>query len=186
MHERIGLVGRKGHGKDTVAQFLVEQYGFRRFAFADPIKDMLHAGLGVPYAVLHGDADLKERIDPRYGVSVRHMLTTLGTEWGRAYVSDDVWVRIALGRIVEFESERGRQRWVASDVRFENEAAALRDAGFVLVRVVRPEYVTMTRECESHRSETDGDKILVDMVVENASTVQALHLGLTALLHGVV
>ena len=37
----IGLTGYARSGKDTVASILVEDYGFTRVAFADPIRDLL-------------------------------------------------------------------------------------------------------------------------------------------------
>jgi dephospho-CoA kinase len=38
----IGLSGYAQSGKDTVAKVLVEKYGYRRVAFADPIRDLLY------------------------------------------------------------------------------------------------------------------------------------------------
>lgn len=35
----VALSGWKGSGKDLVAEYLVEKYGFTRIAFADPLKD---------------------------------------------------------------------------------------------------------------------------------------------------
>ena len=37
---KIGLVGKAGTGKDTVAAYLVAVYGFRKFAFADKLKEI--------------------------------------------------------------------------------------------------------------------------------------------------
>ena len=39
----IGLSGYASSGKDTVAQFLIEEHGFEKIAFADPIRNMLLA-----------------------------------------------------------------------------------------------------------------------------------------------
>ena len=38
----IGLSGYARSGKDTVAETLVNEYGFKRVAFADKIKDLLY------------------------------------------------------------------------------------------------------------------------------------------------
>lgn len=37
----IGLAGKRGHGKTTVAQWLVERHGFRRMRFAAPLKEAI-------------------------------------------------------------------------------------------------------------------------------------------------
>lgn len=39
----IGLIGAPGSGKDTIAEFLVKNKGFRKYAFADRIKKEYYA-----------------------------------------------------------------------------------------------------------------------------------------------
>ena len=46
MNLTIAFVGPVGSGKDMVAQYLVAQHGFRRFAFADRIKQEYYAASG--------------------------------------------------------------------------------------------------------------------------------------------
>ena len=36
----IGIIGKKGSGKDTVSDYLVENHLFHKLAFADPIKQV--------------------------------------------------------------------------------------------------------------------------------------------------
>lgn len=68
----------------------------------------------------------------------RQFLQRLGTEWGRQRISTELWVeawRCALG---ESAAEHfGDILAVADDVRFENEAAAIRAEGGIIVRVER-------------------------------------------------
>ena len=79
----IGLTGRAGCGKDTIASFLCEAHGFVQIALADPLRDGLKAMLGVTDEQLHR-RDLKEAPIDWIGRSPRELLQTLGTEWGRA------------------------------------------------------------------------------------------------------
>ena len=37
----IGFLGKKGIGKDTSAKLLIEEYNFTRYAFGDPVKDVV-------------------------------------------------------------------------------------------------------------------------------------------------
>lgn len=119
----IGIAGPARCGKDTVADLLLARHpDWRKASFADPIKEMLKAGLGLSDAQLWGDD--KDRVDPRYSVSPRYMLQTLGTEWGRELVHRDLWVlameqRIGNGLIIP-------------DVRFPNEAAFVRKHGVLI------------------------------------------------------
>ena len=39
----IGIVGKKGSGKDTAGEYLIEKYGYVRFAFADKVKEVASA-----------------------------------------------------------------------------------------------------------------------------------------------
>lgn len=47
----ILLSGWAGSGKDAVAAVLTGQFGFRRFAFADPLKEAVAAATGFPAAM---------------------------------------------------------------------------------------------------------------------------------------
>jgi len=92
----IGLTGPAGSGKDTVARLLCEQHGFVQMAFADPLRAMLKAGLGLTDEELHR-RDLKEAPLEWLGKSPRQLLQTLGTEWGRQHVHPHLWLELAPG-----------------------------------------------------------------------------------------
>ena len=40
-HRILGITGKKGSGKDTTAEYLIERYGYIRFAFGDKVKEVL-------------------------------------------------------------------------------------------------------------------------------------------------
>lgn len=44
----VGLTGLKNVGKDTAAQYLIDNYGFQRFAFGDAIYEEVAAAFGIP------------------------------------------------------------------------------------------------------------------------------------------
>jgi hypothetical protein len=120
----IGLNGQARSGKDTVADFLVEHYGFVKVALADPIKRAAMEWWDFTEEQLWGD--LKEEPDERYPVphrlvsqggrvakcaacgwdtegadkqcylTPRHALQQVGTEVGRL-IDGDVWVRYTMG-----------------------------------------------------------------------------------------
>ena len=127
----IGLTGRAGSGKDTVARFLCEAHGFVQIALADPLRDGIKAMLGVTDEQLH-NRDLKEANIDWLGKSPRELLQTLGTEWGREQVAPDLWLRVAARRIASIKSSPPCLHVagiVVSDIRFENEAEWLRAQG---------------------------------------------------------
>lgn len=147
----IGLIGRAGAGKSTVSAFLEHAFAFEQVAFADPIFAMVMA--------LFQDCDvtenwamervLKEKPVPVLGLSYRRLAQTLGTEWGRQVLGDDLWVRIAAHKVRQ--ALQLDLSVVISDVRFPNEAAWITGMGGVLVRVQRPDVERVhPHESESH------------------------------------
>lgn len=122
----LGLAGPARAGKDTVADHLVKAHGFARLAFAGPLRDMLVHGLGIPRARLDGP-DKETPID-WIGKSPRQLMQTLGTEWGRQLVADDLWINIARQRARNL-MRAGVTRIVFTDCRFPNEQAFLYGIG---------------------------------------------------------
>ena len=159
----IGIVGLAGSGKDTIAAELCASRGFVRISLADPIKVACQQWFGWDREVLWGPSPLRETPDPAWaGLTPRRALQQLGTEWGRA-MHPDVWVRLAIRRAREYD------RVVIPDVRFENEAAAIRAACGVVWRVVRPGLVAAEHESESGQS-----AIRADWTIDNAGPVAGL------------
>jgi hypothetical protein len=135
----IGLTGPAGSGKDTVAFFL---NGFQRCALADPIRMGLSAIFELPPNTWN-DRETKEKVIPFIGRSPRQLMQTLGTEWGRRHVSPDIWLDLMLRRWEEIKLQPVA-RMVVTDVRFDNEAAAIINVGGTVWRVVRPDVAAVS------------------------------------------
>lgn len=151
----IGLMGAAGAGKDTVATMVREHHPrlVRVDACANPLYDGLATMLGVSPEYLR-DRNAKEMPHSRLGVSPRVMLQTLGTEWGRNTISPDIWIDLALERHHERLRRSPYIVTILTDIRFTNEAEALRKAGGRLVHVIRPDVAPV----ETHVSETAIDR----------------------------
>jgi hypothetical protein len=162
----LGLCGAANSGKNTVAQLLPAT---RVIAFADPLYFGLASILGVTVETLQ-DRDFKEAVIPWIGKSPRQMLQTLGTEWGRGMVCDDLWVKIARRRIEEACRFVEFPFVVVTDVRFDNEAEVVREMGGEVWMVERPGAST----CVPHESEKGISGHLVSRRIVNAGTLPAL------------
>jgi len=165
----IALIGPKRSGKSEVAKVLGWN-GFTCVKFAQPLKDMLLSLPGVTNA--HVEGDLKEKPSDIFnGKTVRHVMQTLGTEWGRTCIDENIWLSLWKSKI-----ERLR-RVVTDDCRFLNEAKAVKDLG--------GEIWEMRREglkYEGHSSETEMAKIEPDVVIHNNGTIYDLTLAVNAVL----
>ena len=163
VHEKIiGIVGFKGSGKSHVSAFLQSNYGFQPFSFASPIKRMLQA-MEIPDEYLYGAK--KEEIIPWLGVTGRHLMQTLGTDWGRMMISQTIWTNT----LIPSANFNNAGRIVVDDVRFLNEAQALREKGGKIWRVIRPGC-----DGDNHSSETEGAEIEADFDIYNVGTMEEL------------
>ncbi|MFI2242386.1 deoxynucleotide monophosphate kinase family protein [Streptomyces chrestomyceticus] len=142
----IALMGRARSGKDTVGARLEARYNYVPLAFADPLKDtVLEIDPWVVYDLgeFGGKQSIRlsdliehvgwERAKDEY-YEVRRLLQSTGQS-----IRDrdpDYWLRLMLSR-VDTARNLGRPV-VLTDVRYPNEADALKRLGFRLVRVERP------------------------------------------------
>lgn len=163
----IGIVGKAGAGKDSIADHLIKEYGFQKMSFAAPLKSLVQDLFDMTPDQLH--TEQKENIDKRYGMTPRWLLQYLGTDVFRNLYPEiwcDYLVR-AYERLYRHAKEkRGTvmPRVVVSDVRFLNEAAAILGADGYVWRVVclnNPKATTLGGD-HGHASEMEQDKITVE------------------------
>ncbi len=160
----IGLCGPARSGKDEAARPLIAR-GFRRIAFADPLKRGCREMFGLTDQQLWG-AD-KDAVDEFWGCTPRHILQQVGTECMRQGFRDDIWIKA-------FERQiRGGGDWVVTDVRFPNEGLAIQMLGGVVWSIDRPDGPTI--KTTAHTSETSISRVKHDAVLRNHGTIEDLH-----------
>lgn len=168
----VGLSGYAQVGKDTVANYLVEQYGFIKVSFADPIREALYrldpriridefSAASLASAVDHmGWEEVK-----RLSSDARDLLQRLGTEVGREMFGKDFWVNQGLLRAREHDNV------VFADTRFVNEAEAIKDAGGQVWRITKPDHGPVN----GHPSEVALDDYNFDWYIPNYTGIDELH-----------
>lgn len=130
----IGLSGVARSGKDTSGLILYHNIGHSKVhSFALPLKQGIKTMFGIDVFSPEW-ADRKEEIIPELGKSLRDMMQTLGTEWGRQMVHPDVWV-YATKQV--YDSLPGGSTMILTDVRFQNEADWIRSVDGIIVRLER-------------------------------------------------
>ena len=175
----IGLVGPAGAGKDTVADHLCRYFGFVRASFAAAPREMLEAlvsYVGEDYAWLH-ERHLKEMPLPVVRASYRHLMQTLGTEWGRDLIDGELWVRCLEAHLGLRGPAASRapvhDRIVVTDVRYANEADMIERHGGTLVGVTRPQALAVRR----HSSEQHVGTLWGRCTTMLVNDVSLFHLG---------
>jgi len=173
----IAFSGRKGAGKTTAANALVEERGYERLRFAGPMKEMVavllrRLGYTEDATQKMVDGPLKESEVGELRCTPRHLLQTIGTEWGRQQVREDLWAVVTL--------QEARQRMqdgtdvVIDDCRFPNEAEMIREAGGRVVELYRMRTEGSRAEMDTHASEQAIHLVDGDQVIHNNGTIGAL------------
>lgn len=195
----IGMTGLARSGKDTVADYLVKEYGFVKMSLAGPLKEMarrIDPIIGydleaIEYKGNFGEAVRRDLTDvtpvrlvdaldrlgedevkarfPEY----RNFLVKLGTD-GIRHVDDSFWIDLAMSGI-EDELMGGSGRVVVTDVRFQNEADAIITqgwGGFTSSRLWNVDRPGLTRDGSS--TEALAGKLGEDVVIHNDGTLLKL------------
>lgn len=169
----LGLLGYAQHGKDSTADVLETQLGYKRYAFADQLRlavatldPFLPTGIRYNQLMESQGYELAKK-----NPEVRRLLQVMGTEVGRDIFGEDVWTS-ALGRKLAREKP---DLAVVTDVRFPNEAEFIRDLGGELVHVSRPGFdsgVGTMHASEAHVAALADE---ADLFIYNNGTLQDLH-----------
>lgn len=150
----IGLTGKKQSGKSTAAQYIKETYGAVRLNFKD----------GLIAELIQNFPDLLKYYQHQYGVldvedlfiakepPIRFLMQNYGTEVRRhdnPHYWVDQWKLRATGNVV------------VDDVRFINEANAVKEKGGIIIRIERPDM----ESTDTHQSEMEMDSIIPDFTI---------------------
>lgn len=170
----IGLVGWTECGKDSLADVLEERHGWNRVAFADAMKEMLLA-IDPCYK---GSLELLEQRKRLLMFDTREKLQNLGK-----YMRDqdeDYWIYEAglrYGALEGVDPDRLlapelNTPLLFTDVRYLNEAIAVKDAGGTLVHIDRPGCGPINdHESESQTAECIA---MADISISNTDTIEHL------------
>lgn len=142
MRQVIAFIGPRGCGKSTAAKHLTNNYGYTRHFFAKPIKEMVKC-LGLTEE--HVNGKLKEMpTDLLLGKSPRWAQQSIGTEWGRELIGENIWVQA-------WHNTMPEGNIVCDDLRFPNELEMVRSMNAIVIRVDRPGVkLTLEHESEAH------------------------------------
>lgn len=174
----IGLAGAAGAGKSTAAAAIWKMTHTRErqthiVKMAGPLKDMMRAMYdytGVDWHQVEEriEGALKEVTDPILGgVTPRIAMQRLGTDWGRKMIHPDLWTSLWQHRVRYLADQyAGNLLVVTDDVRFPNEAAAVKELGGVVIGVLGNRG-SLQGGAADHESERGLKAADVDAIVVN-------------------
>jgi|SaaInlV_165m_DNA_3_1040750.scaffolds.fasta_scaffold00293_9 hypothetical protein len=142
----IGLVGLKGCGKDTVADYFLAQHdNWIKGSFADSLKDTCACVFGWDRELLEGSIhksrEWREKVDTWWadrldkpGFTPRVALQLVGTDLWRDQFHDDIWLLSFEKKLLDIQ-----ENVIITDCRFPNEIELIKRLEGKIVRVKRGE-----------------------------------------------
>jgi hypothetical protein len=192
----IGIHGAKQTGKDTAANHLISNFAFERLAWADKVKEALAVIFDLDLQIFHGTDEEKNQttwirwsdLDDEMGalqslgkfmhkdfITYRELMQLFGTDVMRAWMPK-IWVMTAMRNL------NPKQDYVVSDVRFFNEASAIkRHENGWLIKIKRP-----GNEPSEHASERELPDGMFDRMIVNDGTVEDYKKTLEEVLQGLI
>lgn len=168
----IALTGYKKTGKDTIADYLVEKYGFIKLSFAENLKNILKTMFN--WTDEHFSQKLKEINDPIWNVSPREMMQFFGTNVIRNQLKINTNIndkqynyhikKLYLDNIHNFKNKN----IVISDLRFHNEQEFIHSLNGKIFRIDRK---IIKNSFSLHESESYIKDIKYDLLINNNNSL---------------
>jgi len=156
----IGLTGKALSGKNTVADYLTKRFNAKQYAFATPLKQLAKD-------LFFWDGSKEMLPEPDKG---RNLLIGIGNKLRD--VRPTVWADFTLKQIEEYAKTNPPARiCTITDLRYQNEAKLIQQAGGFIVRVQRPVGALQLE----HISETELDDYKYDYTIINNGTLEELY-----------
>jgi hypothetical protein len=187
----IGLSGKIGSGKNTAANYFAK-YCKQKYPnvvhhyFAFKLKQIVEILTGIKMKQSFSDNYFSNGITdftnedknifiPEFNATIGQLLQIIGTNVFRDNFDREVWIK---SLFVDYDTyEKNNSLWIITDVRFTNEATAIKDFKGVLVRINRNEDKSDNSSArdKNHPSEIALDNYeKFDYIINNNGTLEEL------------
>jgi dephospho-CoA kinase len=159
---KIALIGKIRSGKDSFANFLIDEYGFKRYAFGD--------GIGEVVKKYFPDEFIKGKPRKHYQSIGQHFRS----------LDAEVWIKYLEKQMNQSDDEN----IIITDLRQFNEWQRMKELGFIFIKVEAPEDIRQMRmkyagdvwnpDDLSHSTEREIDFLQYDYLIKNDGTLSYL------------
>ena len=181
----IAICGFQGSGKDTLANILTKNYGYKKLSFGSTVKDVASIIFNWDRKMLEGDTkesrEWREKVDVWWSnklginnLTPRYILQHVGTDLFRNHFHKDIWINCLEKKLLDYD------KVVITDCRFPNELKTLNKYNATIIQIYRgnlPEWFNDVKlgkrepPKELHESETSWIKEPFDYIIKNNGTI---------------
>ena len=164
---KIAIVGKIRSGKDTAADYIIQNYGLKPFSFGSGITEVINRYF--PEALTEGK--------PRKHYQVI----------GQAFreLNPEIWVEILEKKLQDEWEENPNTGVIITDLRQLNEYKRLKELGFTIIKIEAPFSARLQRiekegdvfswEQLNHETELQAERCPYDYLVVNNSSIEDLY-----------
>jgi len=152
IHTIILISGKAGAGKDTLADYLVKFYNYKKFSFADCLKKDLSKKLGIK---LNNFYDREKKVQvietPDGRTTTLRMLMINEGKRGRE-IDENFWVDRVLENLVKLNKTCKNAKIVIPDFRFPSEYYRIKSffkENFITINILNNNYEYINDESET-------------------------------------
>ena len=181
----IAICGKKGSGKDTLANIIIENYNFTRYAFGDDIKEIAKILFNFDEDQLYGNK--KDIIDKNWNITPRDFYQKFGTEYiqtifpnlfPQIFTKNNISIReFWLKKFEIWYNDNIKKHKiffvVISDLQFLHEYNYIKKMGGYIIKIERDNL----KNIDNHSCETDLDNFTNDkfnFIIKNNDRIQDL------------
>jgi hypothetical protein len=166
----IAICGLKRVGKDTVANYVVDKYGYKHVKIAETLKNVCKT----LFDFKDVESCSKDIVDPTWNITPRLAMQFIGTEVFQFKIQEilpDIgrtfWIKKTINTISD------KDRVVISDLRFEHEVKEIlqRFPNTVVIKIIKDRF---SDDC-SHPSEQEWKNIKENILLKNDGTIDQLY-----------
>ena len=160
----IGLVGRYRVGKDTVAEYIIEQFNeYKIERLSNPLKKAVcNLYNFTPEQV---ESNQKEEIDKRYGFTPREAIVSL-TNYMMSIMDVDHFTKLLYNK---YDTGDTSKYIILPDIRYPHDIDEVKKRGGIVIKIKRLSTFSF------HDHEYIVDSLKADYYIDNDGTIDDLH-----------
>lgn len=176
----IALCGYKGSGKDTVANYLVKNYGYKHYKISDKLKEIIKILFDL------SDNDLeqkKEEVNDKWNTTPRRLMQFIGTDMFQYKLQEllpninrDFWIKSLFTDDLMNKIKNENYKIVISDLRFLHEYEIISNL-YVSYSILKVKNNRIEQN-DNHISENEFNQININGIIHNDSDLETLYINI--------